>query len=775
VVAGTAGGASAATPTITAPSSGAASTPIVISGAGWAPYETTIYVYLVLNATSTYACSLSANGGGTVVPQACTMPSNLIGGSYTLQVKDTTNTVNKAFTLNASITVSSYFNGSAGSHTATTAAGDELSISGYGFKSNITSVKFGSTAVTPSSKTVSSGGWTATITVPAASAAGTDTITVTGGNSATWTIRVYKASLTFPASGGSGGPFAISGSGWPANDYIRISLYITLFSASVCTVTSSSTGVIPAQTCNVPTNLPATSYNVTAVDGNNDVNLTYSKSSSGFVMHPSITLFSANVSYSSTVVSTGAAGQSINVGGSGFLSGGTVKKVEFDTTTVPFKPNPMPMSSDGAFNNSSTSNELTVVIPANATAGRHTITVFDNAPKPNQASATVQVYKATLTASATVNGAATTTATAGDPIVLSGTGWPGGEYLSAYLITGTATNPTLVGSVNNCLNNLETNSNGVLPATSCTVPDILGGTAKYTLEMVDGPRAVVATVPKFTITASLDLLTNYAQQPASTVGEGDTLDFYAYGLTGNFNEVTIGGTKVALSGTTVVSPTGTLGLASFTVPSTLKAGPTTVTLTYASSKLTVSANITVYKPTLSLGAPSGPAAQTVLVTGSGWPALDSISVNLVTGSSSNGICTVYTDSTGTVIPQSCTSPSYAPGGSYTLTAYDSYEAVEFTAPYKLTPSIEITTNGSTPAVSAGPGTSLDMDGWGFGNGVTVTSLKFGTHSVPFSTTTNVYGQIPTAGFTVPSIASGTYTVTVTDSANNKATTSFTIT
>lgn len=749
-----------AAPTIVGPATAPAGGTMIVSGAGWVPYDS-VRIYLGLAGVETYSCSVTASATGVIPPTGCGVPTNLQSASYKVQAVDASSTVNATATtkLVPSLSLS---NPTTSALVVTAGAGNAVQMTGYGFVGNIASVEIGTTAVTPSSLTVTSGGqYSAKFTVPSATKAGAYTVTVTdrSKNAATTRLAVYHPTFVAPASAAAGSNFEISGAGWPPNDAIHLNLVAGASNAYVCGFESNSTGAIPAQGCITPSELGARSYNVVATDGGDAVTATLPAYS--FKMLP--TLYGYSSVSSSSQVTTAAAGNTVDLEGYGFGASGRVGSITFDTTALKFAATNM--SSDGTFQS-----EIAVVIPATATVGLHTITVTDNATAKDAGTLPIEVYHPTLTTAGT--------GSVDQNFTASGAGWPGGDRLSLHLITGPVTDP-ITSSTASCSGSLTTAGNGTLAAESCVVPAGLHAGA-YTLETVDQYYAVVV-LGTFTIKSSIALVSAYDAQPVIAVSAGQLLGVTGLGFGGNIASAKIGTTAVSLSTETVSNGTfPPSGDATFTVPSTLAAGTYVVTLTDTGSN-SATADIEVVKPTLSLGAKSLSAGEPLIPTGAGWPANDRVALSLVVGSifsptASYPICSVYTNSEGSIIPAIGCQESEAPAGSYTLLALDASDAVVVTGTLAITPSISLTnTSSGEPAVSVAPGAVLSVTGYGFGGTVSVTSLKVGTTSATFSASTSSNGTFSGAEFTVPSLAAGTYTVTVTDADHNSATASITIT
>jgi len=671
VVAGTAGGASAAVPTIRASATGGAYDWITVSGTGWVANETTIQIHFDQGVIAQYACNVTANGAGTVTPQACQVPYNLKAGTYQIKAADASSsaTAPGSFKLTPSIVLS---DPTSGYPVWDAGAGNTVSMQGYGFGANIKSVTIGKTAVNPSTKVVGSYGeypntGTATFVVPANEPAGSYIVTITdnSNNFVTAPLHIFRPTLGLPTSGVSGGPFTVgAGTGWPANDTIRINLTTASVNENVCSVTSTSTGAVQAQTCNspVPNNLGARKYSIVATDTFDAVTLSTNFS---FSVLPNVALYSASQAALGSLVATVGAGNALDIYGTGFGDSVNINAVELDGAKItPFTPTTTTAS--GTFTNAQ-NGYITITIPAAEKAGSHVITVFDNAA--DKASATVQVYRPTATLSPSTDAA-------NAPIVLSGAGWPGSDLINVYLITGPSVTAPLTATLVTGCYDITIPSSGVIPNTDCTVPTNLRFNT-YNVEVTDRYDAVIAPITKFNLTASITLNTWIDQVSTGVVAAGEPLDVYGLGFANNIKTATIGTTHLALSGSVVVT-NGAFGPATFTVPSTLSAGTYVVTVTDYGGH-SASADVTVYKPTI-LGLSNGPPGQLEAVSGSGWEPLDTFNVYLQSGPANNptvnvAFCySVTTNAAGVITPETCTLPSIRTG-TYNLVAEDGYGRV----------------------------------------------------------------------------------------------------
>jgi hypothetical protein len=653
------GTAWAASPTISVPTTALAGKNIVVSGTGWKASDT-VRFYFGQGSTETFACSLSATSTGSLPSQACAVPTNIRAGVYKIQATDSTSTVNASVTTTLS---PSFFLTSPTIFTslASTGAGNLVDITGYGFGGNIASVVIGTTKVTPSTLSVTNGQYSASFTVPAATKAGAYTLTITdtGSHSATFKLRVYTPTFTSPASAAAGSPFQFSGGGWPAYDSLRIELVAGTLSGAVCSVTTDSTGAIPAQACSTPTSLPDRAYTVEATDGDVTSNLT----AFSFAMQPALQLY-APLSAEFQVSDFGA-GNPLELFGQGFGASGKITAIDFDSTALAFTATNL--SSQGSFSS------VLVTLPASATAGVHTITVKDSNKTPDTASAPIDIFRPTISVP--------TSGVNGGTFVASGTGFPSADRLSIRLITGPITNP-LTTAYTSCSAGLITSGNGALPKTVCTWPTSLR-VGTYEVEAVDQASSVIAPLASFVVHPAISLVSAaFSSAQVSVVSAGQELGISGTGFGGNIATAMIGTTAVTLSSKTVTN--GAFS-ATFTVPASLAAGSYVITISDA-SKNSATADVTVFKPTISLGGASGAPGQGVVASGAGWVPNDRITVELIVGpvlqpTATYYACAVTADSGGTIEASTCTVPSSAPPGKYTLLAYNTSEALIATGSY----------------------------------------------------------------------------------------------
>lgn len=734
----------AAAPSISAPSSGVAGRNIIISGSGWPSFEN-VNAFLNQGTAQNFFCSLTSNASGNLGPGACTVPSSLPQGAYTLSVTDNTNTVNQSFTLkpgaHASVSASGGPIGSA-------ADGQTVYLAGVGFAagSTIASVTVGATAVTttPASPVVSSQGSFSGVnfTVPATQPAGTTAITVTdaASNTATFTLVIYAATDGAASSGVSGRNLSISGTGWPNSDpsvnaYLQQGATQTYF----CTLAADASGDLGPQSCSLPTSLPQGAYILSVTDQAVTVN-------TPFTLNPG-----AHASETSTSGSIGSAarGQTVYLAGSGFTAGSTITSVKIGSTAVVTTPASPAVSTQGSFSG------VTFTVPKSGGAGVATVTVTDAAS--HSAQFKLNIFVATDSSPAS--------GVSGRNLAVSGTGWPANDSVNFYLNQGT---------VQNYFCTVGTDDSGNLGPQHCPLPTNLPRGA-YTLSATDQS----VTVNKaFTLNPGAHVAATASGSAIGSVAAGQTVYLSGSGFTSNLNikTLTVAGTAVTMTPTApVLTPQGSFSGVTFTVPAAQPAGPASVVVTDSQNRAATFV-LTVFAATASSAA-SGVGGRPLAISGGGWPANDSVNAYLVQGTSQNYFCTVTTDTSGNLGPGACTLPSNLPQGSYTLLLTDG--SVVVNRAFTLNPALSLTNTSNQPIVTAARGSTVDFSGASFSASTTITSVKIGATTVatsPPSPLVNAQGSFSGASFVVPTgLAVGSYTVTVTDSSGKSGTAPLSVT
>ena len=726
----------AGSPTIAVtPSSGTSGAIVSVSGAGWAAFDS-VRVSLVQGASTTLMCFVNANSAGTVQSQTCTVPTSIAQGAYTLTGSDSTVSATAPFTLNPGITALGFDGASA----VNVASGQTVGLIGSGFSASSTlKAKFNGVAVplAPAASSTTDGAFSGTgFVVPAATPAGTYPLTVTDGSGKTATVHlsVYEATLTAtPTAGISGAVVSLSGTGWPSNDInMRAELNVGTTQNLVCFASSDDNGNLAAS-CTVPTALIQGKYNLVVEDNSLAVTIPYT-------LNPGITA----LGFDGAAAISAASGQTVGLTGSGFAANSALKAtfkgksiaLTVATTTT----------TDGQFTGTG------IVIPASTKTGIYPVTVTDAAS--NTATIRLSVYKANLKATPTAG-------ISGAVVSLSGTGWPSNDInMRAELNVGTTQNLVCFAS---------SDDNGNLAA-SCTVPTALIQ-GKYNLVVEDNSLAV--TIP-YTLNPGITAL-GFDGAAAISAASGQTVGLTGSGFAANATlKATFNGASVPLTTAVTTTTDGQFSGTGIVIPAATPAGRYPITVKDSSGHVgTVELN--VFAATLTVTPTTGISGQTFEVNGTGWPSNDiNMRVELNQGTAENLACFASTDGNGT-LTQSCTVPTGLIQGKYTLVVEDNSLAVS--TPMTVDPGISLFASNDSALTSAAPGASATVSGSGFAPSSTIVKLTIGSTKVPFTTTpvTGTTGSFSGGAFTVPAIAAGTYTVTVTDASGNKGTAQLTVT
>ena len=726
----------AGSPTVAVtPSSGTSGAIVSVSGAGWAAFDS-VRVSLVQGTSTTFMCFVDANSAGTVQSQTCTVPTSITQGAYTLSGSDSTVSATAPFTLKPGITALGFD----GETAVSVASGQTVGLVGSGFSASSTlKAKFNGVAasLTPAASTTTDGQFSGTrFVIPTATPAGLYPLTVTDGSGHTATVHlwVYEATLkATPAAGVSGAVVSLSGTGWPSNDInMRAELNVGTTQNFVCFASSDGNGNLAAS-CTVPTTLIQGKYNLVVEDDSLAVTIPYT-------LNPGITA----LGFDGESAISAASGQTVGLVGSGFAANSALKatfKGKSIALTVAAT-----TTTDGQFSGTG------IVIPAATKTGIYPVTITDAAS--NTATIKLSVYKATLkaTPAAGVSGAV---------VSLSGTGWPSNDInMRAELNVGTTQNFVCFAS---------SDGNGNLAA-SCTVPTTLIQ-GKYNLVVEDDSLAV--TIP-YTLNPGITVL-GFDGESAISAASGQTVGLVGSGFAANATlKATFDGGSVPLTAAVTTTTDGQFSATGIVVPAATPAGRYPITVKDSSGHVgTVEVN--VFAATLTVTPTTGISGQTFEVNGTGWPSNDiNMRVEFNQGTAQNFACFASTDGNGT-LAQSCTVPTGLIQGKYSLVVEDDSLAVS--TPMTVDPGISLFASNDSALTSAAPGAAATVSGSGFAPSSTIVKLTIGSTTVPFTTTpvTGTTGSFSGGAFTVPSIAAGTYTVTVTDASGNKGTAQLTVT
>lgn len=756
----------------TGASSGISGRQVTFSGSGW-PGEDTLTISFVGSSSTTNACktpvvTVITNSDGSFDVHSCTIPTTIPQGNYTVNAVDGSLSVNQAgpaFIVEPGIVLT----GESGSTTANADQHQTVGVKATGFAAtSILHIKFNGVkrkAITAHT-TTSAGSVTTSFVVPPVTAPETVTVTVNdaAGNKASATLNVFQAHVVPAATNGvSGHHMSFTGSGWPGGDTVTLRLVAGSTATTVCQVTANSSGVVDKQTCPVPTSLPDAPYTLNAEDG--FISFDYG---TPFTVNPGITLVlvkNTGVPNPPPVISRAAVGQVVGVVGTGFASGSSVTAL-FGSTPVGLTSSTP--SSTGTLPTGTSTPEFTVQPVSQP--GPVTITITDSLG--DSATYSLYVYQATITHSPAAD-------SSGHRVTFSGSGWPDDASVSVSLFlsyTSTDT-PTSVCTI-------SADSDGNIAQQACTVPTTLPANSYY-LNASDG-QIYINDDSAFDLTPGLTLYGATSKVATTTAAVGQSIGMGGTGYaTGTSITVEFGSQPVSFSPAPTITSDGSFSGTSFTVPPVASTGPVTVTVTDSDAD-SASYVLDVYEPSISASTSTAVSATPVGYSGSGWPANDPVKVQLTSGSTTISVCTVTSDSTGTLNLSTCDVPVAAPAGTYTVNATDGSISVNGgTLAVTPTAAVYSSATGTTPISSAAPNTKVYLFGTGFAASSDITSVSFNSTPTPTTVSltptdppTNSSGELSTSAhpsFTVPTTITGTFTVTVTDGHGNVATFQFTIT
>ena len=235
------------------PTSGPVGTTVTVSGSGYLASHSIQITYDGSLVTATTSTNLGSIPSGV----SFSVPAS-VAGSNTVAATDGTNTQQATFTVTSAFSLSPT-SGAVGSSVTVTATGM--------LGSHSVTATFGGAAVTLSpSTTSSSGGLSATFTVPA-SASGAQMVTLTDGTNSPSpaTFTVTSAFSLSPTSGAVGSSVTVTGSGFAASSIITIQFDGVTQTTSPATVTTDTLGSFSGVTFTVPSSTVG-SHTVSATD-----------------------------------------------------------------------------------------------------------------------------------------------------------------------------------------------------------------------------------------------------------------------------------------------------------------------------------------------------------------------------------------------------------------------------------------------------------------------------------------------------------------------------
>lgn len=505
------------------PTSGAIGTAVTVSGVNFAT-NTNITIKFDNNAITTNPATVTSSSTGSF-SATITIPTGTAVGNHSISATDGTKTQSATFTVVATSITLSPTSGVAGSTTTVT---------GTGFVSGATiTIKIDSTTLTTTPASIvasSSGGFSASITIPSTTSSGDHTISAsdTTGKTATATFSVLvSGTITLsPNVGNSGASVTVTGSNFNTNSAVTIKFDSTALTTNPATVTTTSSGTFTA-TITIPVTASAGSHTITATDA------------SGRIGSATFTVAAGGVITLSPT--SGDSGTSITVTGSNFTANTRVT-IKFGTILVATTPSTVITGTSGGF-------LAKFDVPAGVAGGSHTIVATDDTGKIGAATFTVQGSGESVTLSPASGSVGTT-------VTVTGSNFVSNTAVTIKFDGNTlTTNPATI----------TTTSTGTFTAT-ITIPNSVAGS--HTVAVTVGSKTATAT---FTITQSQGI--SITISPTSgTVGTSITVTGSGFSPT---KGVTIN-LDSSLVATSTTSSSGTFS-ALFTILATVTAGSHTVT------------------------------------------------------------------------------------------------------------------------------------------------------------------------------------------------------
>lgn len=703
---------------VLSPTQGPPGTEVTVNGTGFSGLDTTATINLgSTDVTPTAGCPVSAGSFSC----SFTLPLSTGAGSYTISATGITGDfASSLFTATTPrVSLSQTF----------VTVGTQVNIVGEGFVSTDTSINLaiGSLDLIPSSRcTPADGSFDCTFLVPSSLPANGYNVVATGTalDSASTTLEVINPLVSVsPATGQASGSINVKGLGFSPLD-------------SSAQVYLAQSDVTPVSGCPVSGGSLDCSITIpyTASPGSYPLTVTGNSGDRGFTSISIAPLITAGPS-------SGSVGETVTLSGQSFSQSDTYVSLHFGG--VALNPSTCPVSA-GSFG-------CSFQVPPIA-SGVYTVAAIGSSQAGNdQAFTTFTVHNEYLSL----------TQNAGPPGTLVGVF--GTDFPSIVSSSTISLGSTIVNS--NCPIAGRSAADEIAQpgSLSCifTVPELPVGT--YTLTVND-PSLGVASIP-FTVTdPSLTMSLSPISGP-----QGIQVDLTASPFpSGDSTAQILFGTQVLNSACPVASGTASC---SFIVPS-LSSGTYTVTAKDPFGNAAV-AKFTLTIPTISVVPASAPAGSDIGVFGSGFSSTDS-SVDILIGGTdvtSSAQCSFSEGffSCQAVVPK-------LSSGSYTITATGEGSSDSASTPFSVT----ITTISlSTSTGQAGSVVTIEGSGFpatssyatvSFGVSQVVALSESGTSSCPIASD----GTISTCSFTVPTVAFGPYTVTLSDFFGDTAAATFTI-
>src|SRR2546422_811720 len=342
------------------PTSGPTGTSVTVTGSNFATssgitvtYDNTAITTNPATVTTTSTGSFSAT---------ITVPASTAGGHTVSATDASSNSASAQFTVTTTPVATITLNPTSGP------AGTSVTVTGSNFAaSSAITIKLDGTNLTTTPTnitTISTGSFTASVTIPSSATAGAHTVSATDASgksaSASFTVTTGVAISLYPASANVGSTVKVTGNGFAANSKISIYFDSTLLAyssannpnANPVAITTDSTGgfVAVIQVLDSTTGVHA----IKAIDQSS-----HSATQSLTVM-PTVLLLSPL---------TGHAGTTAYFRGSGFAANSAIT-ISFDSSAVTTSPSPLTSDSIGEFQGSFT-------VSSTATVGAHSLLLSD--------------------------------------------------------------------------------------------------------------------------------------------------------------------------------------------------------------------------------------------------------------------------------------------------------------------------------------------------------------------------------------------------------------
>jgi hypothetical protein len=285
-------------------------------------------------------------------------------------------------------------------------------------------------------------------------------------------MSVFKPTISLsPTSGKPGDGVTVSGSGWPAGDFIFVQIGPNI--GSVCGITAASDGTINATKetngCTVP-NVPAGGESAAGVD-NSARSVTASAGT--FTVSP-VLLLTPSAESQGGPASPGA---TVTIAGHGFAAGATVSNFKFDGVALTTTPSSVLADANGNISS------VTFTVPSTS-AGNHTVSGSDGT---NTGSANQTVF--TPTVSVTPG-----SGPVGTGLNVTGDGWPANDGVWVQIGSATAGTDVVCFLTATSTGHIQGNQSNP----NCQVPSVATGSQPL-VGIDNNQRAVTVTGTPFTV------------------------------------------------------------------------------------------------------------------------------------------------------------------------------------------------------------------------------------------------------------------------------------